>query len=904
MADPLHQDWNGLKKAAVDAGMWLPLLERCVVANLPSGPFQGHAFHQVIRSSASHFFQTSDESNPLFQHMFPKLASDFDLHALDQGSAEHQKAVWERCKLCDFLHKKGARVRMGRWYALFHAIAESKGEMTCLLMVLIYVGLKEGYWKALTDSPLFKTTAGISKGKGKGKNMENATHMIAQPTDDAVATGVGGSSTDVMPRTVRESNEEVKKLRARGKSTLHFSALLLGQHKHMRLVEAASYLAEPFRRTFGLWETMLKTQMGSMQLHFDWALLVGVKECCEAIALLNGGAAFHRLSFHTTVEVEGEDLMNEDEEIALSMVEFLVGLLEMRMTTALQYHIGVPGMLVCLLHTDGDIVRHTLKTCQQLWDVLASSEKKAATDNFARLILKSLMWPQWIWAREVFIQLSEAKFLAVPLVVDAALKHLFHGVLSTQITEEAHNVLREAATKSPSGALGAERRWSALQQSALLEEYDYPKRPPMPPHVVASMASSLPKSCFEPKRDFFSQGVEHLRTMTSDPSWQSVSPEGWNLIPFFHLACISLQGDWQKLHGLWRSLLLDTCVCIRHIASKRMWLTVKVTRWGVLAWRLNTVRVSANVGVLMLQSEHEHGLKPWEVLHITDVTEYDVGKVHAAPPADPLNVQAGYAGVTLRLKSGMKSLFELAATQGFKNMTKPYLELAMKEQELTIPRGATEAFMLKALVVHCLPLLPEEDVMAICDSRSKRKHQDATSILQTEEVADAFAHVIPEEDEDVYRKSAVVLLPRPTHDVSEPGGVDAVTTDRDDAEVVQAELHQEEVDALVQPPRSSNGAASSGSGPSRHRIPTGHVHTPEELKRFMPTGPGRYISFDDVLHNRYKVQMKCRPEGQKVCSKSWNDGTSERECLLICLRFAWDVERELTGAACPYDLSS
>ena len=73
----------------------------------------------------------------------------------------------------------------------------------------------------------------------------------------------------------------------------------------------------------------------------------------------------------------------------------------------------------------------------------------------------------------------------------------------------------------------------------------------------------------------------------------------------------------------------------------------------------------------------------------------------------------------------------------------------------------------------------------------------------------------------------------------------------------------------------------------------------------MPVGPGRYITFDDVLRFRWKVEMKARPVPPRVCSKAWkNGGLSQRQALIYVPRWAWDVEKELPGAECPYDLSS
>eukprot|EP00971_Amphidinium_carterae_P023713 467783-Amphidinium_carterae.1 len=40
-ADPWHQDWNGVRAGISEVGLLTVLLERVLVANMPSGPFEG-----------------------------------------------------------------------------------------------------------------------------------------------------------------------------------------------------------------------------------------------------------------------------------------------------------------------------------------------------------------------------------------------------------------------------------------------------------------------------------------------------------------------------------------------------------------------------------------------------------------------------------------------------------------------------------------------------------------------------------------------------------------------------------------------------------------------------------------------------------------------------------------------
>eukprot|EP00972_Heterocapsa_arctica_P001148 162084-Heterocapsa_arctica.AAC.1 len=45
---------------------------------------------------------------------------------------------------------------MGRWWSLFSACEDVEGEEVILLMVLVYVGMREKFWTSIWDSPLCK----------------------------------------------------------------------------------------------------------------------------------------------------------------------------------------------------------------------------------------------------------------------------------------------------------------------------------------------------------------------------------------------------------------------------------------------------------------------------------------------------------------------------------------------------------------------------------------------------------------------------------------------------------------------------------------------------------------------------------------------------------------------------
>eukprot|EP00971_Amphidinium_carterae_P006625 130519-Amphidinium_carterae.1 len=121
--DPWHADWNGLKSALTDSRLYLLALERALLHQMPSGPWEGASHFQSIRLAGTEFFGQSSD-NALFQHMLDRLAEAFNDQPSDYGSSEHEARLWSRCQQSSVWKNKHAKVRMGRWYDLFDKEAD------------------------------------------------------------------------------------------------------------------------------------------------------------------------------------------------------------------------------------------------------------------------------------------------------------------------------------------------------------------------------------------------------------------------------------------------------------------------------------------------------------------------------------------------------------------------------------------------------------------------------------------------------------------------------------------------------------------------------------------------------------------------------------------------------------
>ena len=83
----------------------------------------------------------------------------------------------------------------------------------------------------------------------------------------------------------------------------------------------------------------------------------------------------------------------------------------------------------------------------------------------------------------------------------------------------------------------------------------------------------------------------------------------------------------------------------------------------------------------------------------------------------------------------------------------------------------------------------------------------------------------------------------------------------------------------------------------------GLVLTREQAKAFLPQIVGCTIQKDTKLHMRWKG-IYPNEEAPFSISKVWDEKTSDREAMLKCLNWSWDCHSEVTGEACPFDLTA
>lgn len=256
-SDFSHDDWNGLKGAALGGNVWLTILERLVVLSLPSGPWEGASFYQEIRQTAKEFFRHGDHNNGIFVRLFSRICAERGDQSADLGSDAHRRRVWESVQGASIFTRKGSRLRVGRWFDVFKGCEERDGELQVLCMILLHIGLRDKYWPSIDQSPY-------------------GLHMHKVSSDDQVASAKVAEerpSAEALRHaeqkaTVSRSNAALSALRKQAKNTMDLACRILCNSFSERLMRSCRQVVALVRESFGRWLTMSKTQIG-MRLVFE-----------------------------------------------------------------------------------------------------------------------------------------------------------------------------------------------------------------------------------------------------------------------------------------------------------------------------------------------------------------------------------------------------------------------------------------------------------------------------------------------------------------------------------------------------------------------------------------------------------------------------------------------------------
>eukprot|EP00971_Amphidinium_carterae_P200903 3986675-Amphidinium_carterae.1 len=127
--------------------------------NCLTAPFEKHGFANQVHEWAERYYSTRSHDCPLFQSFYPALCEDFDECMAARGTVDHMRDTFQRASRSPVYHQKGPRIRLSRWSSWSHAVEWWADKKTCLLLVLVYMGVCKNWWVSAEALPCLGSVA-------------------------------------------------------------------------------------------------------------------------------------------------------------------------------------------------------------------------------------------------------------------------------------------------------------------------------------------------------------------------------------------------------------------------------------------------------------------------------------------------------------------------------------------------------------------------------------------------------------------------------------------------------------------------------------------------------------------------------------------------------------------------
>jgi hypothetical protein len=179
------------------------------------------------------------------------------------------------------------------------------------------------------------------------------------------------------PRSVAESNEELKKMRGSAKGTLHFVALVLANKFGNQVAEIVDIATWPFCEFFDLGKTVCKTVMGSQHWHEDLAMYGFSKIIRAALTRLEDPFVLQPIGFTPAFRYKELDEIGLQHEESLAQTLFNLVMAESYtfLLSSMTRSDIAPGKFLGLLSDDSCTRVACLKELQAWWELLQRCEQ-------------------------------------------------------------------------------------------------------------------------------------------------------------------------------------------------------------------------------------------------------------------------------------------------------------------------------------------------------------------------------------------------------------------------------------------------------------------------------------------------------------------------------------------------
>ena len=337
-------------KNAVQRHLKLVKAERTIVNNVWSGPWDGAAHFRCLQEAAEEYFSSHDHNCELFILLYPRIAEQLGgvVSNAPLGSDEHRYAVRQLLPRLPCFSNKGFKAMSNRWYQMQKKIRASAPFDTCLLLIILYVGLTLGWWPSVKDTPLAWRQGSRAAARELVAAVCDAAAVGECPAEPAAHAGNeprrrrrGSAAPPAKP--VETSNHGAENLRGRCKNSMNLVGEILASRYHHIMSVAMAEFTKPLELEHGKGVVMTKTTRGARQLHVQLGSLSRLDSVKGLVEMWVDSEWLHTCGFYDQHGQLPKDLRALPDALASDLFGFFSKLLDDEIMLLRYFHDLPPG---------------------------------------------------------------------------------------------------------------------------------------------------------------------------------------------------------------------------------------------------------------------------------------------------------------------------------------------------------------------------------------------------------------------------------------------------------------------------------------------------------------------------------------------------------------------------------
>lgn len=367
MKDPSHRIWRDVWLGLTGAQL-KPMMVLCtIVLNMDHGPWGDARWFQSSKEAAEQFLHVGSPDDVLFQRHLGDIAQEVGAtHRLAEPNLA--KELFD--SIPEALKRMSTKVSQNRWFGIFQSVEEFLPWWSRRYVVLAYLGLQEGLYRA-TGMPI------MTKMCLKDRNNEDAPQA-----------------------STRHEGLDIQKLRRACHNTLHLACVFLGDPEIRDTIRGICHLVRPLRAEFQAAHLAIRSTSKAAKWYSEFSGADrGRKALNDMVELVCGGRLLEDLgsagaSIRPSAQLMAE-ISKEREHLAVlqqnmaarRLLSLCVNLLKSRLRSLSWSEHGYPGSFARLLLGEDLATQTTLKQMEKDWTIfqhMEAADKKEARHILAR----------------------------------------------------------------------------------------------------------------------------------------------------------------------------------------------------------------------------------------------------------------------------------------------------------------------------------------------------------------------------------------------------------------------------------------------------------------------------------------------------------------------------------------